>query len=121
LFFTFLIALPLSLESATTTDAINITITVEEAAVTPPPPPPPSGGGGPIGIPETVEIFDVEVIQGTSTATVSWKTNKPAISTFAWGTTTDYANGTSSEVGVSTEHFVFCGKSGSGHCVLLLY
>jgi len=102
LFFTTLPALSPFAFSATTTDAINITITVDEAAA--PPAPPGTGGGGPIGTPATVQIIDVDITVATDTATILWETNKPAISTLAWGTTTEYTLGTLSEIDLATLH-----------------
>jgi len=107
LFFT--IQLPLVVFGATTTDGVDITLTVTEAAV---PAPTPSvdtggGGGGPIGTPETILILNVVTDVGTSTTLVHWETNKPAVSTFSWGTTTEYTLGTLSEVTLVFEHQAF--------------
>lgn len=92
--------------TATTTDSINITLTVN-AVEAPPTPPTGGGGGGPPGTPSTVQIIDVETITSTSTATVFWKTTRQAVSIFSWGTTTEYTLGTFSELDLSLDHLSF--------------
>lgn len=86
---------------ATTTDGVDITLTVTEAVT--PPTPPGGGGGGPPGY-DTVEIINVETIVATNTATVLWETTRPAVSTFSWGLTTEYSDGTLQEISLSEDH-----------------
>ncbi|MBI2120517.1 MAG: Ig-like domain-containing protein [Parcubacteria group bacterium] len=50
------------------------------------------------------QISNVAVTPGTTLADLSWVTDEPAVSSFFWGTTTDYATGAGAEVVYSQNH-----------------
>jgi hypothetical protein len=82
-----------------TEDTVTVSATIGAA--------PPSGGGGGGGSGDTVapQIFNVQVINiTTSTATIVWDTNESAKSSVDYGITTAYANGTLSNGEFKTHH-----------------
>ena len=105
LFFVSLSLVPLIASAATSTDSVDITLTVTEAAA-PPPAPPGTGGGGPPGGVKTLLITNVEVLTQLESAIISWETNRPALGILSYGTTTEYTLGILSETSLLRKHEV---------------
>ncbi len=91
-----------------TNDFISITATVPNSSTssTLPPPPPPGGGGGPGTDGTAPTIFNVQVINiTTSTATVIWNTDEAANGTVQYGLTPAYG-GVATHASFVTSHSI---------------
>lgn len=80
------------------TDDINVYLNVERSTgITP-------GGGGTVGT--VMQIYNVAVTTGTSTAIITFNTNLAANSTLSWGITSSYELGSIVETNPGTDHTI---------------